>query len=358
MGNATKLKLLNSLLRLAVILLLAFVVNSIVLLIVGKDPIFVYQKLLEGSLIGKWSIAKTLRWSISLLLCGMAAAVAFTGGVFNLGIDGQLYMGSMAATVVGIYCEGLPGYLLIPTCIAASVLAGSCWSAIAGILNVRFGANIVVLTLMMNYIATLFTRWCIMYPLYTEAGAAQRASEYIAEEARLSVLFPGTQVTSALFVAIIMLIIVYFWIEKTSSGFEVKVLGSNPQLAGTVGINIDRKKMQIILISGAFAGLCGGLEILGLHHRFATDFVTGIGFDGMVVAMLSNNNPLLMPIGALFMGAMKSGASSLEMFADVPRSMATVLVGIIIMFVTVKGIKNPFARFLGNRKKHTSQMER
>lgn len=331
----------STILRLLIILLIAFFLNALVLYVAGKDPLFVYEKLITGSLVGKWSIARTLRWATSLLLCGVAAALAFNGGVLNLGIDGQLYMGAMAATVIGIYGDGIPRVALIMLCILGAMVAGSIWSAIAGFLDIRFSANIVVVTLMMNYIATLFTKWCIFYPLYTEEGAAAKASASISNSAHLSVLIPGSQVTTAIFLAIAVTVVASLWLKNSSAGFEVKMIGSNISFARVVGIPINRRKMQLMLASGAIAGLCGGLEILGLHHRFAQDYVSGMGFNGMVVSMLVKNNPTLLPIGALFMGAMQSGSTSLEMFANVPRAMADVLMGIIILFVTVKKKFNP-----------------
>lgn len=277
-----------------------------------------------------------MRWFVSLLLCGVSAAIAFNGDVLNLGIDGQLYMGAISCTAVAIYFSDLPRAVLIPLCILFSMLAGALWSCLAAYLNIKFGANIVVLTLMLNYIAVLFTSWCVLYPMHSDIGAAAKATIPISENAMLNPIIRGTQLTSSIFIAIVVLLFTYVWIVRSRSGFEIKLMGHNAKFASVVGIDVKRKKMILMCVSGAVAGLCGGLEILALHHRFAINFISGMGFNGMVVAMLVNNSIAFLPIGALFMGALQSGSSALEMFSGIPRSMVTILMGIIVMFVTVK----------------------
>lgn len=324
------------LLRLVLIVLAALVINGFILLLSGKDPIIAYQKLFEGSLIGKWSIAKTIRWAIPVLMCGISASIAFRGDVFNIGIEGQMYVGAITATAVGIYGAALPGWILIPLCLLASMLAGGLWAAVAGYLNVRFNANIVVITLMMNHIAKLLTEWVTLYPLYTPEGAAGKATDMIAKQAELAIIVPNTQVSAALFIVLAAVILVYIWSSRTRSGYETKLMGSNPQFAKAIGIQINQKRVLLMLVSGAFAGLAGGVEILGVQHRFTVNFSTGIGFDGKVVAMLANNNPLFLPFAAIFMGAMRTGAASLEMFADIPRAISSILMGTLIMLLTIQ----------------------
>ncbi len=216
-------------LRLVFILILAFGINSLILIAIGKNPLDVYGELFYGSLAGTYSLAKTLRWMTLLLLCGTSAAIAFNGGVLNLGIDGQLYMGAMAATV---------------------------------------------------------------------------------------------------------------WLQYTASGFETRIVDKNPLFASTMGISVGKKTLVLMLASGVVAGLAGALEIIGVQHRFVSSFISGVGFDGMVVSMLAGNNMLLLSVAAFFMGIMESGSASLEMFAGIPRAMAEVLMGIIILFVTVD-LKRP-----------------
>lgn len=329
--------ILRNLKQVLVIIVFAFIFNGIILLLVGEDVGSVYETLFKGAFVGKWNIARTLRWMTPLLFTGLSAAVAFRGGMFNLGIDGQLYFGAFAATVVGFTFPNLPSGVLIALCVIAAFIAGGLWAMLAGIIKVKFGASEIVVTLMMNYIAKLFTEYLVMYPFYEPGNAADsKATANIAEHAELTSLLAGSQVTTALLIGLIVTLIVYVWNTKTVNGYEMKLTGSNPRFAKFSGVHVTRLQMQVMAISGGLAGLCGAMEILGIHGRFVANFSSGLGFDGIVVAILCGNNPLLVPLGALFMGAMTSGSTQLEVVGGIPRSMASILMGVIIIMVTIK----------------------
>ena len=337
---------LKNLLRLLAIIAAAFLLNAVILLCLGKNVGQVYETLFTGAFAGKWNFARTLRWTSPLLLTGLAAAIGFRGGVFNLGIDGQLYMGAFAAAWVGFTFTGLPGPLLILLAALAAVAAGAAWAMLAGWIKIRFGASEVVITLMLNYVAKLFTEYLVMYPFYVPGTASDsKATANIAQQAHLTPLIQGRQVTTALLISLAAVVLVYLWTRHTVSGFETRLVGSNDRFAQFSGVKVKRRQLQIMAISGGLAGLCGALEILGVHGRFVVNFTSGLGFDGITVALLSGNNPLAVPLAALFMGAMTSGSTQLEMLGGVPRSMASILMGIIIMTVTIKQIPSVRALF-------------
>lgn len=322
--------------RIVVILAAALLLNAVILLAIGKDPLYAYGELFSGAFGSSYSFARTMRWFTLYLLLGTSAAVAFGGDVFNIGIDGQLYMGAMATAVVGLFCADLPGVILYPLCILVGVAAGALWAMIAGYLNLRFRANMVVITLMMNYVATLFTTYCIHYPLHEYSNTITRMTNEISEKAFLGVLMPGTQLTTALFYAIVVLIVFGVWMNRTPAGFEIKIMGKNKDFARVMGVNIERRTALLMGVSGGIAGLAGALEIMGIQHCFMEEFVSGVGFDGMTVTMLAGNAFILLPFAALFMGVIESGSTALEMFANINRSITDILTGIIIMFVTVQ----------------------
>ena len=197
---------------------------------------------------------------------------------------------------------------------------------------------------MMNYIASLLTEYLVMYPMYTRIAGEARATENIAEHAQLSVLIEGSQVTTAIFIGLILVIIVYLWNQRSIVGYEVQLVGQNPKFAEFIGIDVPQRQMLLMFVSGAIAGLCGGLEIIGVHRRFVINFGSGLGFNGMVVAVLAENNPLLVPFGAIFFGALQSGSAAVDMFADVPRSIVSILTGIIIMTITIKKMPVQFTQ--------------
>ncbi|WP_190284751.1 ABC transporter permease [Bacillus sp. S3] len=324
-----------------VVILGAFLINTVVLLLTGKDVAMVYSTLFTGAFGDQWSIANSIRWALPLMFTGLAFAVAFRGGMFNVGAEGQLYLGAFAAAWVGFTFIDLPKLILIPLCIIAAGVVGAAWSMLAGWLKLKFKANEVVTTLMLNYVAILFTEYLIRYPFYEPGTAGESgASKEIASQAMLNVLLAGSNITTGIFFALILIIIVYYWNTKTSSGYEINIIGNNERFANFSGIQVPRGKMLVMAVSGAIAGFGGAIEILGIHHRFIINFSNGLGFDGIVVSLLSNNNPLFIPLSALFMGAMKSGGITLEMVGDVPKAMVNILLGVIIMLITIK--KVPF----------------
>jgi ABC-type uncharacterized transport system permease subunit len=327
------------------VLVFAFGLNAIMLLIAQENVGEAYRTFFYGAFGDLWNFSRTLRWATPLIFTGLSVSVAFRAGIFNVGAEGQVYIGAFAATWVAITLTSLPKVVIVPLAFLAGGLAGALWASIAGWMKVRYGANEVVITLMMNYIATLFTEYLVRYPFYTPGTAGESVSTVaIAPQAELITMIPGTHVTTGLIYGLIAAYAVYYWNKKTVSGYELKILGTNPRFAQFGGIDVPRRQMQVMALSGALAGLAGAVEILGVQRRFITRFAVGLGFDGVTVALLAQNNPLGVPFGALFMGAIKSGGLALEMFSNVPRAMVTALVGIIILTVTIQGGLRLFRR--------------
>lgn len=333
--------------RLAVVMLIAFSLISLILLAIGENPAGVIATLFQKSMgdLNAWK--RTLRWATSLLLLAAASALCFSGGVLNLGLEGEFIVGAIAATAVGLRLSYLPGYILLPLCVLAAMLAGCVASGLAGLLEMVFDTDIVVVTLMMNYIAKFFLQHTIFYTwMYSEKNATQKATDYVPKSVWLTKLLPGSNVTTALLVALVVTVLVAVWLRKTSSGFEIKATESNRFFARSLGVPIARQKMLLMCASGALAGLCGGLEILGMHHRLQEGFVNGLGWDGMIVSMLASNNPILLPFVSVLMGALRVGFQALEMFSGISSSMADILQGFVIIFITVQ-----FTWKLGRRVK-------
>lgn len=335
---------LKGICRLVVVMLIAFALISLILLAIGENPVSVIATLFQKSMgnVNAWK--RTLRWATSLLLLAAASALCFSGGVLNLGLEGEFIVGAIAVTAVGLRFQHLPGYILLPLCVLAAMLAGCIASGLAGLLEMVFDADIVVVTLMMNYIARFFLQHTIFYTwMYSEKNSTQKATDYVPESVWLKNLLPNSNVTTALIVALVVTVIVAVWLRQTSSGFEIKATDSNRFFARSLGVPIARQKMLLMCASGAIAGLCGGLEVLGIHHRLQDGFVNGLGWDGMIVSMLASNNPILLPFVSVLMGALKVGFQSLEMFSGISSSMADILQGFVIIFITV--------RFTWNRSK-------
>ncbi|MDD3400232.1 MAG: ABC transporter permease [Eubacteriales bacterium] len=325
------------LLRLFVIILVAFALNTIVLLVSGKDVSLVYSSLVKGAFGDTYNFARTLRWSLPLVFTGLSFSVSARAGIFNIGAEGQLYLGAFAAAWVGFTFQSLPAYIVIPFACLLAMLVGMLYSMLAGWIMERFHASIVVVTLMMNYIAILFTEYLTRYPFYVPGTLGDSGSTaYISEAAHLSKIFQGTNATTGVFLALVVAVLVFLFNNYTVAGYECRVIGSNERFSKFSGLKVKQRRMLVFAISGMIAGLGGAIEVLGVHYRFIVSFASGLGFDGIVVSLLANGNPLGIPIAALFMGAMSSGSITVEMFGKVPKAMTDILMGIIIMIVTVR----------------------
>lgn len=329
--------------RVLVVILIAFAINAIVLLITGKSVQNVYSSLWTGAFSDLYNFARTLRWTTPLIFTALAFILSARAGVFNCGAEGQLLLGTLAATVVGFSFPTLPGWLLIPLCCLAAMLAGILWSVIGGVISIRCKANVIVVTLMLNYIAALLTEYLTRYT-FNEGGALALAGStaYTAEQAYLTTLIPGTQVTTALLVGLLVCVLAALFCRYTRKGYEMRMIGMNERFAQFAGIEPNRGKLLSFVLCGAIAGLGGAMESLGVWHRFLIGSIDGFGFDGIVVALLAGSQPLLVPVAALFMGALTSGSITVEMFGGVPKSMTDILMGFIIIMITIQhfGFRN------------------
>ena len=339
--------------RILLVILLAFLINAVILIATGKSVESVYTSLWKGAFSDIYNFSRTIRWAIPLMFTALAFIVSARAGVFNCGAEGQLLLGAFAATAVGTSFPNLPGWLLILLCCAVAMLVGIIWSVLAGLIMVNFRANIIVVTLMLNYIATLFTEWLTRYP-FAPGGALEHAGStaYIADQAYLTTLIEGTQVTTALIIGLIACLVVAFYCNYTLKGYETRIIGMNERFGLFSGLNVKSNKMLTFVLCGALAGLGGATEALGIYHRFLVGSISGFGFDGIVVAMLAGSNPLLVPVASLFMGALTSGSITVEMFGGVPKSMTDILVGIIIVLITVKsfGVFDAIKKWTGKKR--------
>ncbi len=342
----------KGLLRVLLIIACAFFINTLVLLATGKSPTVIYAALFKGAFGDLYNFARSVRWATPLIFTALSFAIAARNGIFNVGAEGQLYMGAFAAAWVGFTFTGLPRFVLLPLCILAAMAAGMLWSMLAGWLMLKFHSSIVVITLMLNYIAILFTEYLVRYPFYVEGTLGESGStNFIADQAKLTTLIPKTNVTTGIIIAVLAAVFVFWWNSKTVIGYENKLIGGNELFARFSGIDVKKRQMLAMAIAGMLAGLGGAVEILGNYGRFMVKFASNLGFDGIVVSLLAGNNPLLVPVSALFMGSMTSGSISVEMFGGVPKAMTGILLGIIIMIITVKKLPELARR----RKKVGSQ---
>ena len=338
------------LLRIFVIIVIALILNTVVLWISGKDIPLVYKSLWDGAFGGMYNFARTLRWSLPLVFTALSFSVSARCGIFNIGAEGQLYLGAFAAAWVGFTFTELPSFIVIPFACVVAMAAGILWSLLADWIMEQFRASIIVVTLMLNYIAILFTEYLTRYPFYVDGPLGNSGSTaIISEAARLTNIIPDTNATTGIYIALVAAVLLWLFNNYTVAGYECRIIGSNERFAQFSGLQVKKRRMLVFVISGALAGLGGAIEGLGVHGRFMVSFASGLGFDGIVVSLLANGNPIGIPFAALLMGALSSGSITVEMFGKVPKAMTDILMGIIILIITVRYVPHGIKKFKQRR---------
>lgn len=314
--------------------IMAFLVGAIFIALSGKSPLIAYSALFKGALSRNGGFYNTLLSATPLIFTGIATAIAFRANVFNMGVEGQLYLGAFAAAYVGFALDGLPHLIHVFLCLAAAAVAGGIFGAIPGILKGYLNVDEMVVTIMSNYIAILFTTYLASYP-FKAKGVGFAATKLISESAQITRFTRSSQFNASFLISLAVVIFAYFLLNKTVLGYEIKSIGDNRSFAEACGMNSSLKIVLIMLISGMIGGLAGAGEILGVHHRFIANFSPGYGWDGLTIALLGKNDPIGALVAAIFFGMLKSGGSTMELTVGVPRSLINILQGLIIFFLAV-----------------------
>ncbi|PIE33743.1 ABC transporter permease [candidate division KSB3 bacterium] len=316
-------------------ILAAFLAGAIVILLNKQNPLLAYGALLQGAFGKPYKIANTLQRAVPLTLTGLSVAVAFKAGVWNIGSEGQLYLGAFAAAWAGFTFSGLPWFLFIPLLLLFGIVGGGIGGAIPGVLKARYGMDEVITTIMLNNVFILLTSYLVNYPFKTLQGQ-MGATDKIAEAARLSRLVRLSKLNTGLFLTLIIVLCMLYLMQKSSVGYEWKMIGENSRFAKYIGMNPSRHIVVVMIVSGALAGIAGALEVLGVHYRFIESISPGYGYDGILIAMIAIYHPLGVVLVALIFGALKVGALPMEQFSNVPSELIDVLQSIIILFVAAE----------------------
>lgn len=317
-------------------LMAVLLIGAVIIWMQGGDPLAALRAIFTGSLVGKASIARTIRWVTPSILAGIAATVAFKSSVNNLGVDGQIYIGAFVAAMVG-YAVPLPALLHVPFTMAAAGLAATLFAFIPAVLKMRFHVSEMITTLMFNYVAMLLTQYLALRFVGFDASHSpeQVATPPILESAKLSLLFPPYQATTGIFIAVFVALAAYFVYTYTVKGYELKQVGENARFAEQGGVKVASTYLLIFLLSGFIAGLTGAVEIMGPHGRFRPEFATNLGWDGIMIALIAKNNPLGVIVVGMIWGIIKNGAFAMERMTDTSRLVITLIQALFVLFVTV-----------------------
>jgi general nucleoside transport system permease protein len=320
----------------------ALVVGAVVILLAGHDPLLAYEGLWEGAFGSPRALSETLVWTIPYLFTGLAVAFAFQGGLFNIGAEGQLAMGAVAAAWLGYALPGivgvpLPAVIHLPIVLLGGVLAGALWGAIPGWLKARTGAHEVINTIMLNYVALLAVSYLLSSPLRdpNQSNVISRTPE-IALAARLPRLDADLRVHAGLLIALAAVAAVWWLLYRTPAGFAIRTVGANPDAARYAGMPVSWLMVITLALSGGLAGLAGAVEVAGLHYRHELGFSQNYGFDAISIALLGRAHPLGVVPAALLLGALRNGATRMQFLAGVPADVVVVLEGLILLFIAAE----------------------
>ncbi len=327
-------------------ILTAIIFGGLIIKAAGGDPIAAYQGLIQGAFGSPKALSETAVWATPYICAGLAVAFAFKGGLFNIGAEGQLAFGAVVAALIGYALPdwlhvSIPAFIHIPLAVGLGMLAGALWAAIPGALKAYTGGHEVINTIMMNYIALNITSFLLNGPMRdpNPLNLSARTPE-IALSARIPPLFniPDMRVHWGFILALLVAVLIWWILVKTTLGFEIRTVGANPDAAKYAGINVKRAIIVTMAISGALAGLAGAIEVTALNYRHELGFSTGYGFDAIAIALLGKTNPFGVILAAILFGAMRNGATRMQFLTQIPIDIISVIQALMLLFVAADAI--------------------
>lgn len=308
----------------------------------GENPFYAIGVIFQGGLANKINIGTSIRWATPCMFSGAAVIIAFRSGVKNMGIEGQIYMGALAAGIVGadLSVAHLPHILI---CLLAAGVAGLLYALLPAVLRLYFNVDELVSTIMLNFIARYLTYyyvyWILMKGTLSASGSAAIKTENIKKTAELASIVKGSTASTAFIYAILLLVGLYLLYKNTLVGYETVQLGQNMEFARAGGVDVIKRFFQIFLLSGFVAGLCGGMEVCGSYHYFLANFSNNIGWEAIMVANAASYNPITLGIISCIWGVMKTGSLHLERMTSLSRYTVNIIQMLFILFVAVDYVR-------------------
>lgn len=335
-------------------IVLAFLSGALVILAIGSDPVEAYSALVRGMYGSRDRIAASLGRSTPFIGAALAVGFAFRAGLFNIGAEGQLLVGATAAAWVGTWSSvrGLPGFVAIPVLLLAGVVAGGLYGGIPGALKARTGAHEVIVTIMLNAIALLYVRWLVSSQdplILRDPGATVPRTSRIDDSARLPDLVSSTALHWAFVIMVALAALVWFLLQRTTFGFEVRTVGTNADAARYAGMGVGRTIVVTMALAGAFAGLAGAGEISGTSGFLSPGVFVNIGFDSIAIALLARANPFAIIPAAILWGSMLSGAGLMQQEVGVSIDIVRIVLALVLLFVAADVIVRTLFRVRKHR---------
>ena len=324
----------------------AILVGGIIIALVGGNPFDAYQGLFQGAFGSAKALSETAVWATPYIFAGLAVAVAFKGGLFNIGAEGQLALGAVFSAWIGYALPDalgfdLPAIIHIPLAVGFGMLAGAVWGAIPGALKAYMGGHEVINTIMMNYIALNMTSFLLNGAMKDPSPTNVIArTPTIAMSARIPRLFDAEvlRVHWGFILALVVAGLVWWVLWKTKLGFEIRTVGANPDAARYAGMNVEKIVVLTMAFSGMLAGLAGSVEVTALNYRHELGFSMGYGFDAIAIALLGRTHPLGIVLAAILFGGMRNGATRMQFLTQIPTDIISVIQALVLLFVAADAI--------------------
>jgi simple sugar transport system permease protein len=330
MRDENRFQIIRTLAAIGLALLFGFVVT----LFVSKSPFEAFGYFVTGPFTSIRRFGAFLEAAVPLTFCGLAVSLVFSAGQFNIGADGQFFIGATAATAAGIWLR-LPPVVHAVAALACGILAGALAGLAPGFLKSRWGASELVSSLMLNYVLFRLGMYFLIYKL-KDPDVGALASRELKASSWLGQFLPPTRLHTGLLILAATVVFCYYFLYRTKWGYETRMVGLNQGFARYSGMSVAAVTLYTQVLSGGIAGMAGAVEILGIYRRFQWLASPGYGFDGVIIAILARNNPLLVPIGAVFLAYLRTGADVMAMYSDVTSEMVSIIQAVIILLVTAE----------------------
>jgi ABC-type uncharacterized transport system permease subunit len=312
---------------------LGLAAGAVAVLLAGTSPLDAYLALFQGAFTNPNAFTETLVSTIPYVFLGLSVAVGFRAGLFNIGGAGQLFLGGIFAAFVGYRLTGVPAILHVPLALLAGMVGGFLWGSIPGILKARFGAHEVITTIMLNYVAASLTDFLVNKGPMSDPHRALPQTPPMLPSATLPIIVPGSRLHLGLFIALAAVPVVWFLMERTTIGFRIRAVGLNAGTARASGISVGWTMVTVMGIAGALAGLAGAVQVIGVSGVLTPSLSSGVPFDAIAVALLAGSSPFAVLPAALLFGALKSGASFMQLQTQVSADLISVVQAAVIVFV-------------------------
>ena len=320
----------------ALAVLAGLFVAGILIAFSGVSPLEAYAALFEGAFGSAYSTATSLNRATPLILAGLGVTFAFRAGIWNIGAEGQIYIGGLAATLVGLYL-GSPAFIHLPLALIAGFLAGALWGGIAGYLRAKHGINEIIVTIMLNYVAIYMVGALVRGPIQEPPGFYPH-TPLVDSTAYLPIILPNTRLHAGLIVALISAAVLFVLLWRSPIGYEIRAVGLNVKASRFAGMKVIWVQILSMLVSGGLAGLAGTSEILGAQYRLREFFLPNYGYDAIAVALLGQLDPIGVVIAGILFGALRAGAGTMQRMVNLPSSLVFVVQGTVVFFVVCAAI--------------------